>query len=58
MPKTDKTLDILARADDARLKAFAETLLPELGEIEVLKSRTGLVTVSYTHLTQPTNREV
>ena len=43
MPQTDKTLDILARADDSRLKAFAETLLPELGEIEVLKSRTGLV---------------
>ena len=37
MPQTDKTLDILARADDSRLKAYAETLLPELGEIEVLK---------------------
>ena len=43
MPETDTTLDTLARADGARLKAFAETLLPDLGEIEVLKSRTGLV---------------
>lgn len=36
-------LSTLARADAARLKAFAETLLPEVGEIEVLQSRSGLV---------------
>jgi alpha-D-ribose 1-methylphosphonate 5-triphosphate synthase subunit PhnG len=36
-------LDTLARADDAALKAMAEALLPALGEIEVVQSRTGLV---------------
>ena len=39
----DDTLGTLARADGAKLKAFAETLIPELGEIEVLKSQSGLV---------------
>lgn len=43
MSDTDPRLDTLARADAERLKAFAETLLPDLGEIEVLRSRTGLV---------------
>lgn len=37
------TLSVLARADADRLKRFAETLLPDLGEVEVLHSRTGLV---------------
>lgn len=36
-------LSALARADDAALKAAAERLLPDLGTIEVLTSRTGLV---------------
>ncbi len=39
----DDRLSVLARADDARLKGFAETLIPDLGEIEVLQSRSGLV---------------
>lgn len=39
----DDTLGTLARADAARLKAFAETLIPDLGDIEVLQSRSGLV---------------
>ncbi|MEL6510616.1 MAG: phosphonate C-P lyase system protein PhnG [Pseudomonadota bacterium] len=39
----DDTLDTLARADGARLKAFAETLIPDLGSIEVVDSRSGLV---------------
>lgn len=39
----DDALDTLARADAGRLKAFAETLIPDLGEIEVLQSRSGLV---------------
>ena len=39
----DDTLGTLARADGARLKAFAETLMPDLGDIEVLKSQSGLV---------------
>ncbi len=36
-------LDVLARADATRLKALAETLLPLLGAVEVVQSRTGLV---------------
>ena len=36
-------LSVLARADAARLKTFAETLIAGLGEIEVRHSRTGLV---------------
>ncbi|NRB03205.1 MAG: phosphonate C-P lyase system protein PhnG [Rhodobacteraceae bacterium] len=39
----DDTLGTLARADEAKLKTFAETLIHELGEIEVLKSQSGLV---------------
>ena len=36
-------LNTLARADDGQLKGFAEGVLPLLGEIEVVQSRTGLV---------------
>lgn len=36
-------LDTLARMDAGRLKAEAEALLPELGAVEVIRSRTGLV---------------
>lgn len=36
-------LTILARADAARIKALAEVVLPALGTIEVVTSRTGLV---------------
>ena len=39
----DTYLGVLARAAPERLKAFAETLIDDLGEIEVLRSRTGLV---------------
>lgn len=39
----DDTLSTLARADAAGLKAFAETLIPDLGPVEVVQSRTGLV---------------
>ncbi|MEL6641562.1 MAG: phosphonate C-P lyase system protein PhnG [Pseudomonadota bacterium] len=39
----DDTLDTLARADASDLKRFAETLIPDLGEIEVLGSQSGLV---------------
>ena len=38
-----RLLSVLARADDAPMKALAERLLPGLGEVEVLASRTGLV---------------
>lgn len=43
IPDHAEMLGILARADAARLGAFAETLLPALGEITVIQSRTGLV---------------
>ncbi|MEM9241675.1 MAG: phosphonate C-P lyase system protein PhnG [Pseudomonadota bacterium] len=39
----DDTLGVLARADASKLKSFAETLIPDLGEIEVLQSQSGLV---------------
>ena len=39
----DDTLSVLARADDVKLKNFAETLIPDLDEIEVLQSQSGLV---------------
>jgi alpha-D-ribose 1-methylphosphonate 5-triphosphate synthase subunit PhnG len=43
MPSHAHLLDTLARADDGALKALAEDLLPQLGAIEVVQSRTGLV---------------
>lgn len=39
----DALLSTLARADLARLKAFAEPLIPLLPEISVLENRTGLI---------------
>jgi alpha-D-ribose 1-methylphosphonate 5-triphosphate synthase subunit PhnG len=36
-------LETLARAEPARLAAEAEAILPHLGDIEVVQSRTGLV---------------
>ncbi|MEL6565551.1 MAG: phosphonate C-P lyase system protein PhnG [Pseudomonadota bacterium] len=39
----DDALSTLARANADKLKSFAETLIPDLGEIEVLQSRSGLV---------------
>lgn len=38
-----RLLDTLARADADRLVAFAEAVLPGLGPVEVVQSRTGLV---------------
>lgn len=38
-----KMLSVLARADAARLKSFAEPLVASLGDIEVIENRTGLV---------------
>ena len=43
MTEPDPRLGALARADADALKAFAEDLLPHLGDITVQKSRTGLV---------------
>lgn len=48
-------LDTLARADAARLKALAETLLPDLGDIEVIENRTGLVMLPMQDTAQGTN---
>ncbi len=45
MMQVDQTLSTLSRADAGRLKAFAETLLPQLEDIEVLQNRSGLVMV-------------
>ena len=39
----DEVLSVLARADATRLKAFAEPLITDLGDIEVRENRTGLV---------------
>lgn len=38
-----RLLTVLARADASRLSALAEALLPALGAVEVVQSRTGLV---------------
>ena len=43
MPDHSAMLSVLARADAARLTAFAETLLRGLGDVDVIQSRTGLV---------------
>ena len=40
-------LTILARADAGRLKALAEALLTDLGPVEVVQSRTGLVMLPF-----------
>jgi alpha-D-ribose 1-methylphosphonate 5-triphosphate synthase subunit PhnG len=48
-------LSTLARAAPDRLKPFAETILPRLGEIEVLVSRTGLVMLPFRDTVQGTD---
>ncbi|MCA9839225.1 MAG: phosphonate C-P lyase system protein PhnG, partial [Trueperaceae bacterium] len=40
-------LSTLSQAPADSTKAFVETLLPELGEIKVLKNRTGLAMLPY-----------
>ncbi|MDX8531903.1 phosphonate C-P lyase system protein PhnG [Mesorhizobium sp. VK25A] len=40
-------LDTLARSDVGALKHLAELLLPEIGSIEVVSSRTGLVMLPF-----------
>ena len=44
-PDHGAVLDVLARARPDRLKALAETVLTEMGDIEVITNRTGLVMV-------------
>lgn len=48
-------LDTLARAEPARLKAEAEAVLPLLGDLEVLQSRTGLVMLPMRDTVQETD---
>ena len=48
-------LSVLARADDAALKAEAEALLPALGPVEVIASRTGLVMMPMRETVQGTD---
>ncbi|WP_117194375.1 phosphonate C-P lyase system protein PhnG [Rhizobium terrae] len=49
-----QTLDILAASEPGAAKAFAETLIDELGAIEVLASRTGIVMLPYVDTVQNT----
>ncbi|MDX8350510.1 phosphonate C-P lyase system protein PhnG [Cognatiyoonia sp. IB215446] len=51
----DKMLSVLARANADRLKAFAEPLIGQLGAIEVLENRTGLVMLPMQDTAQGTN---
>ncbi|MEJ8561116.1 phosphonate C-P lyase system protein PhnG [Yoonia sp. GPGPB17] len=48
-------LDVLAKADTARLKAFAEPLIAQLDTIGVLENRTGLVMLPIQDTAQGTN---
>ncbi|MDP0926922.1 phosphonate C-P lyase system protein PhnG [Paracoccus onubensis] len=50
-----RLLETLARADVARLKALAETLLPSLPAPEILKSGTGLVMLPMRETVQGTD---
>ncbi len=50
-----EALSVLARADPARLKALAERLLEELGDIRVITNRTGLVMVPMRDTVQNTD---
>ena len=52
---TDAPLDTLARAEPTALKAFAEGLIPHLGDIEVRRSRTALVMLPMRDTAQGTN---
>lgn len=51
----DAMLSILAKADGDRIKAFAETLIPQLGDLEVMENRTGLVMLPMRDTAQGTN---
>jgi alpha-D-ribose 1-methylphosphonate 5-triphosphate synthase subunit PhnG len=51
--KTD-TLSILSHSPAALVKDFADEIIPDLGQITVLKNRTGLVMLPYTDSAQGT----
>ena len=48
-------LGVLTRAPADATKAFAETLLQQIGEIEVLRNRTGLIMLPMTEPAQGTS---
>lgn len=48
-------LGVLTRAPADATKAFAETLLEQIGEIEVLRNRTGLIMLPMTEPAQGTS---
>lgn len=50
-----ETLTILARSGAEALKSFGETLIPQLGALEVRKSQTGLVMVPMRDTAQGTS---
>lgn len=47
-------LGVLTQAPAAAVKAFAETLLDDIGEVEVLRNRTGLVMLPMSDTVQGT----
>ena len=51
----DTLLNVLAKTDAERLKAFAEPLIDQLDEINVLENRTGLVMLPMQDTAQGTN---
>lgn len=51
----DQMLSCLARCDATHLKAFAELLIAELGDIEVHENRTGLVMLPMRDTAKGTN---
>lgn len=53
--ETGKALSVLARAGAAQIKASAEALLPALGAVEVIVSRTGLVMLPFRDTVQGTD---
>ena len=51
MNQTDY-LSILTNTPADQLKSFVDTLLPQIGNVDVLQNRTGLVMVPYTDSVQ------
>ena len=45
-------LTVLTNTPGDRVKEFVDTLLPQLGDVEILQNRTGLVMVPYTDSVQ------
>lgn len=52
--KSSEYLSIMTRAEPEAIKQMAETLIPALGDVKVLKNQTGLVMLPYTDSAQGT----